>query len=107
MASITKRGAYWRVQVRRKGYPPQAHTFDTKSKAEAWARMVERDMDSGSFAISDESDHTTLAEALEHSLQPAAEAGRTNAFAKGGAPAHSTNACRASVQISGLSRADC
>ncbi len=35
MASITKRGAYWRVQVRRKGYPPQAHTFDTKSKAEA------------------------------------------------------------------------
>lgn len=65
MASITKRGSYWRVQIRRKGYPPQAHTFDTKSKAEAWARMVERDMDSGAFVIPDESDHTTLAQALE------------------------------------------
>lgn len=65
MASIKKRGAYWRVQIRRKGYPTQSQSFDSKSVAEAWARKLEREMDCGSFIIPDEADHTTLAEALE------------------------------------------
>ncbi len=65
MASIKKRGAYWRVQVRRKGYPQQSQSFDTKTQAEAWARMIEGDMDRGTFVAPDESDHTTLAVALE------------------------------------------
>jgi hypothetical protein len=76
MASITQRGACWRVQVRRKGCPPQAHTFDTKHKAEAWARMVERDMDSGAFVVPDESDHTTLDEALVRQWQDIASKNR-------------------------------
>ena len=35
MASITKRGKYWRAQIRRRGYPTQFRTFDTKALAEA------------------------------------------------------------------------
>lgn len=37
MASIWKRGGYWRAAVRRQGYPQQTRTFDSKADAEAWA----------------------------------------------------------------------
>lgn len=65
MASITKRGSYWRAQVRRKGYPPQFHTFDTKAQADAWVRQIENEMDRGVFVSRAEAERTTLAEALE------------------------------------------
>ena len=41
MASITKRGRYWRAQIVRRGYPPQYRTFDSRSEAEAWGRVLE------------------------------------------------------------------
>lgn len=44
MASITKRGSYWRAQVRRKGYPPHFRIFDTKAQAETWVRQIESEM---------------------------------------------------------------
>lgn len=65
MASVTKRGKYWRAQVRRLGYPPQHKTFDTNVDAEAWARVVESEMDRGVFASRVEAERTTLAEALK------------------------------------------
>ena len=37
MASISKRGRYWRAQIVRRGYPPQYRTFDTCAEAEAMA----------------------------------------------------------------------
>lgn len=37
MATITKRGQRWSVQIRRKGYPAQSRTFGTKVDAKAWA----------------------------------------------------------------------
>lgn len=37
MASITKRGRRWLVQVRRKGEAPQSRTFSTQADARAWA----------------------------------------------------------------------
>ena len=49
MASITKRGQYWRAFVRRTLHPTQTATFDTKAEAEAWARHIESEMDRGSF----------------------------------------------------------
>ena len=64
MASITKRGNYWRAQIIRKGYPPQHRTFDTKGEASAWARDVESEMDRGIFMSRHEAEQTTLAEAL-------------------------------------------
>jgi hypothetical protein len=41
MATITKRGNFWRAQVRRRGYQPQHKTFDTRVEADAWARGTE------------------------------------------------------------------
>jgi integrase len=45
MATITKRGAGWFVQVRRKGYTPRYHTVRTKREAEVWGRREEAAID--------------------------------------------------------------
>ncbi|WKB53035.1 tyrosine-type recombinase/integrase [Eleftheria terrae] len=47
MASIIRVGEKWRAQVRRKGFPPQTKTFDTKILAEKWARKIESEIDHG------------------------------------------------------------
>jgi hypothetical protein len=60
MASITKRGDYWRAFVRRRGYPQQTRTFDTKASAEAWARRVESEIDRGVFVDRTEAERNTL-----------------------------------------------
>ena len=65
MATITHRSGGWQVKVRRRGYPPQSGTFNTKSKAEAWARQTESEMDRGIFVSRAEAENTTLAEAME------------------------------------------
>lgn len=65
MASLTQRGKFWRAQIRRKGYPPQSRTFDTPKQAEAWIRQIESEMDRGIFVSRNESERTTLAEALD------------------------------------------
>lgn len=65
MAAISKRGAYWRAQVRRSGFSPVYGSFDTKGQAEAWARDVESKMDRGCFYNMAEAERTTLHEALD------------------------------------------
>jgi hypothetical protein len=65
MASITKRGKYWRAQVRRRRSPTQFRAFDTKALAEALARQLESEMDRGVFKSREEPGRTTFAEALE------------------------------------------
>lgn len=65
MATVTKRGKYWRAQIRRPGFPPQHKSFDTHAGAEAWARAAESEMDRGIFVSRAEAERTTLAEALE------------------------------------------
>ena len=65
MASITKRGNFWRGQIIRRGYPPQFRTFDTRQEADAWARATEAEMDRGIFVSRTESERTTLKEALD------------------------------------------
>lgn len=65
MASITKRGELqWQVKVRRKGWPPQSATFNTRAEAEKWARSVESEMDRGTYQDNSEAQRTTLFEAL-------------------------------------------
>lgn len=65
MASITKRGPYqFQAQVRRKGYPTQQHTFETKREALAWAATVESEMHRGVFVDRSEAERTTFGEAL-------------------------------------------
>lgn len=65
MASIAKRGQYWRVHIRRKGFPLQSKTFDLKADAEKWSRDVENQMDRGIFRSMAEAEKTTLNEALD------------------------------------------
>ncbi|MDN7178557.1 hypothetical protein M0D69_11095 [Caballeronia sp. SEWSISQ10-4 2] len=65
MAYINQRGAYWRAEIRRRGYKPTYRTFDTKQQAQQWARRIEGDIDSGVHVDRTESERTTLREALE------------------------------------------
>lgn len=65
MAYIKERGAYWRAEVRRKGYKPTYRTFDTQKQAQQWARRIESEMDSGLYVDRAEAERTTLREALE------------------------------------------
>lgn len=63
MATFTKRSSgKWQAKIRKKGYPAQSNTFDTKAKAERWARHIESEMDSGIFVSTSEAEQTTLAE---------------------------------------------
>ena len=64
MASITKRGAYWRSQVRLNG-ESISRTFNTKAEAEKWARHTESEMDRGIFFDRTEAETTTLLETLD------------------------------------------
>lgn len=48
MASYTKRESGWvQVKVRRKGWPDQSASFETKTEAQAWARQIEAGLDRG------------------------------------------------------------
>jgi len=69
MASIIKRGNYWRVMIRRKGYEPQYSTFDTKQEALTWSREIESKMDRGVFVDRREAETTLLREAIERYKQ--------------------------------------
>ena len=58
----------WQAKIRRRGYPPQSGTFDSKAKAETWARQIESEMDQGAFISRSEAEGTTLSEALDRYL---------------------------------------
>lgn len=66
MATITKRNdSQWQAKVRRKGHPTQSKTFESKAKAEVWARSIESEMDHGIFVSRAEAERTLLSEALK------------------------------------------
>lgn len=66
MAVVTKRDSgRWQAKVRRLGQPAQSKTFDTKASAEAWARSVEREMDTDSFIPSDAATRMTFEKAAK------------------------------------------
>lgn len=66
MATINQRGPYqWRAKVRRKGYPVQSKTFDTKREAEAWGSIMESEMARSVFVDRSLSEKTTLAEVID------------------------------------------
>lgn len=66
MASIRKRGEYqWEVQIRKKGFPEQRKTFNTKPEAEAWAAVIESKMVRGVFLSRAEAERTTLVQIID------------------------------------------
>jgi integrase len=66
MAWFEKRGAYqWRAVIVRQGYPRQSKTFTTKAEAEAWAAMIESEMNRGVWLDRSEAETTTLLALLD------------------------------------------
>ena len=51
MATFRKRSSKWHVQVRRAGHPTLTRSFTHKSDADAWARKIERQIDSGDLTV--------------------------------------------------------
>lgn len=65
MATIRKLRGRWQAQVRRRGVPPRAKSFDSKTQAERWARELEAEADrSGWVADTRAAEKTTLKELL-------------------------------------------
>ena len=65
MATIEKRGAFWRVKIRRTGLRAQTRTFDSKTLAQQWARSVESEIDKGIVVDRRVAQRLSLAEVLE------------------------------------------
>ncbi|MDT8376419.1 MAG: site-specific integrase [Mariprofundaceae bacterium] len=66
MATYRKRGPYqWQAMIRKKGYPQQTKTFETKEEAMAWAAGIESKMYRGLWRDMGDADKTTLHECLE------------------------------------------
>jgi integrase len=65
MASIKQRGPYqWQAKVRRRGYPQQSKTFETKREAEAWASIIESEMTRSVFVDRSKGERITFNEVL-------------------------------------------
>ncbi|HEV2611649.1 MAG TPA: hypothetical protein VGU61_15375 [Noviherbaspirillum sp.] len=65
MAAITRRKTGYQAEVRRRGFPTVSKVFHTRKDAEAWARLIESEMDRGCFLDRTEADKTTLRDILE------------------------------------------
>jgi integrase len=65
MATIRKLRERWQAQVRRRGVPPRAKSFDKRADAERWARKLEAEADrSGWVADTRAAEKLTLGELL-------------------------------------------
>lgn len=70
MATITNRGPLqWKARIRRRGYPDTSKTFEIKADAEAWARLIESEMDRGIFVSRTEAEQYTLSECLDRYIE--------------------------------------
>lgn len=69
MAYLENRNGSWMAQIRRKGWPAQSKSFETKAEAQAWARQIERDMDAKVFVSTLAAEQTTFAQVAERYRQ--------------------------------------
>ena len=58
----------WQAQVRKKGYPRQTKTFDRKTDATKWARMIERQMDEQTWRNLNGAESLLMSNALDRYL---------------------------------------
>jgi hypothetical protein len=65
VATISKRGKRWRVQIRRRGLKPLSETFESKARAQAWATQQEAEILAGRRG---EFPNRSLADALDKYL---------------------------------------
>jgi integrase len=69
MASIRQRSGVWQARVRRKGYPEEVASFDTKAEAQKWARSIESGMDQGSHRSIRDAEDLLLADVLKRYMK--------------------------------------
>ncbi len=66
MATITKRGPYqWQAKIRRRGYPTQTKTFESKREAEAWVSVIESEMTRSIFVDRSKAERETLGQVIQ------------------------------------------
>jgi hypothetical protein len=73
MASIRQRAGKWQARVRRKGYPDEVASFDTKTDAQTWARSIESAMDQGAYQSTQSAKDILFADVLRrymHEVTP-------------------------------------
>lgn len=63
-----KQRTKYRVQIRRKGFPPETATFERKSDADKWAKHKEADMERQRYFPQSEAKRHTLAELVDRQL---------------------------------------
>jgi hypothetical protein len=74
MASITKQVSKggrvsYQARARRKGYPLECKTFDSRQEAKDWAAGVEGEMAQNSFVVDRDSRRVTLEEVIDEYLK--------------------------------------
>lgn len=78
MASIEKRGKYWRAKIRRTGFPSQSRSFDTKAQAEIWVRSVEGEMDRGIYVDRTEAEKNLVGDLIGRYISEVTPTKRSN-----------------------------
>lgn len=74
MATFKQReSGWWQAVIRRKGHPPQSHSFQFKDDAKMWARDIENKMDRGIFQDRSKAEDTTLGELIDCFIKEFAE----------------------------------
>lgn len=69
MASIRQRSGVWQARIRRKGYPDEVSSFDTKTEAQTWARRIESAMDQGAYQIIHSARNILLTDILQRYVE--------------------------------------
>ena len=72
----------WQVQVRHRGMRPVAKSFNTKTEAVRFARLLESEIDRGIFVDRTEAQRSTLGELIDRYLAevtPLKKSARSNA----------------------------
>ena len=64
MASYRKRSNKWQARISRTGLEPITKTFGSLNDAERWARVIETQLDLGTYAESSEAKRTTVADLI-------------------------------------------
>jgi integrase len=59
----------YRVQIRKRGFPPVTATFERKTDADKWAKATEADMDRRRYFPQQEAERSILAELIERQLE--------------------------------------
>ena len=59
----------WQAKIRRRGFPVQSRTFESRKAAEDWGKVIEAEMIRGVHVDRTKAEHTTLGQVIEDYIQ--------------------------------------